>query len=318
MPTVISGPMEWLEGAAFAMGSEDFYPDEGPIRQVEVDGFWISHFTVTNAQFASFVEATGYVTEAERRPDPALFPGAAPEDLVPGALVFDLTPHPVDLRDYSNWWSWTPGANWRQPLGPGSSIDGLEDHPVVQVSHGDAEAFCRWAGLALPTEAEWEYAARGGLDRAIFTWGDHDPQESAPVANTWQGGFPYHNTEIDGWTRTAPVGSYPPNGFGLYDMAGNVWEWTDDWYTTGPRPRAVSPCCAPAGRPGSPPEASFDPATPEIRIPRKVIKGGSHLCTPQYCYRYRPAARQPQTIDTATSHMGFRCISREPEPPEGI
>ena len=318
MPTLITGPMEWLEGGPFAMGSEDFYPDEGPIRQVEVDGFWISRFTVTNAQFASFVEATGYVTEAERRPDPALFPGAAPEDLVPGALVFALTPHPVDLRDYSNWWSWTPDANWRQPLGPGSSIDGLEDHPVVQVSHGDAEAFCRWGGLALPTEAEWEYAARGGLDGAIFTWGDHDPQESAPVANTWQGGFPYHNTEIDGWTRTAPVGSYPPNGFGLYDMAGNVWEWTNDWYTTAPRVGTASPCCAPAGRPGTPPEASFDPATPGIRIPRKVIKGGSHLCTPQYCYRYRPAARQPQTVDTATSHIGFRCISRDPKPPEGI
>ena len=318
MPTVINGPMTWLEGGRFAMGSDDFYPDEGPIRLVEVDGFWISRFTVTNAQFASFVDATGYVTEAERRPDPALFPGAAPEDLVPGALVFAMTPNPVDLRDYSQWWSWTPGANWRQPLGPGSSIDGLESHPVVQVSHGDAEAFCRWAGLALPTEAEWEYAARGGLDRAIFTWGEHDPQETAPLANTWQGGFPYQNTELDGWTRTAPVGSYPPNGFGLHDMAGNVWEWTDDWYTAGRSRRPSSPCCAPEGRhAGPPPEESFDPAMPEIRIPRKVIKGGSYLCTPQYCYRYRPAARQPQTVDTAASHIGFRCISRDPEPPEG-
>lgn len=312
MPTVIDEPMTWLEGGLFAMGSDDFYPDEGPIRQVEVDGFWISRFSVTNAQFASFVDATGYVTEAERRPDPAFFPGAAPEDLVPGALVFGMTSRPVDLRDYSQWWSWTPGANWRQPLGPDSSIDGLESHPVVQVSHGDAEAFCRWAGLCLPTEAEWEYAARGGLDRAVFTWGDHDPQESAPLANTWQGRFPYENTEIDGWTRTAPVGSYPPNGFGLYDMAGNVWEWTDDWYTADRSRLPARPCCAPEGRPGSPPEQSFDPAMPEIRIPRKVIKGGSHLCTPQYCYRYRPAARQPQTIDTATSHIGFRCISREP------
>lgn len=314
MPTVIDQPMTWLERGRFAMGSEDFYPDEGPIRHVEVDGFWISPFAVTNEQFAVFVDATGHVTEAERTPDPALFPGAVADDLVPGALVFGMTSRPVDLRDYSQWWSWTPGANWRHPLGPGSSIDGLEKHPVVQVSHGDARAFCRWAGLCLPTEAEWEYAARGGLDGAVFTWGDEDPQESAPLSNTWQGRFPYENTEIDGWTRTAPVGSYQPNGFGLYDMAGNVWEWTDDWYTADRVPLPAAPCCAPGGRQGSPPEQSFDPAMPEIRIPRKVIKGGSHLCTPQYCYRYRPAARQPQTIDTATSHIGFRCISRDLRP----
>jgi formylglycine-generating enzyme required for sulfatase activity len=300
-----------IEAGRFAMGSNDFYADEGPVREVTVDGFWISPHTVTNRQFGAFTEATGYRTDAERAPDPADYPGAAAEDLVPGALVFEMTQRPVDLRDFRQWWAWTPGADWRHPCGPGSSIEGLEDHPVVQVSHRDAEAFCRWAGLELPTEAEWEYAARGGLEGATFTWGDHDPQETAPLANTWQGRFPFENTELDGWTRTAPVGTYPPNGFGLYDMAGNVWEWTDDWYTFDRTAPPVPACCGVPDPRGGRLEDSFDPTMPDIRIPHKVIKGGSHLCTPQYCYRYRPAARQPQMIDSGTSHIGFRCIARE-------
>jgi sulfatase modifying factor 1 len=308
--TAAHGTLIRLEGGDFAMGSRDFYRDEAPVRRVTVGGFWIAPHTVTNADFAAFVDATGYVTEAERTPDAALYPGAPPENLVPGALVFTMTPGPVDLGDYSQWWTWTPGADWRHPTGPGSAIEGLENHPVVQVSHGDAVAYCVWAGAALPTEAEWEYAARGGLDGARFTWGDHDPQETEPLANTWQGGFPYQNTELDGWTRTAPVGSFPPNGHGLYDMAGNVWEWTDDWYTA-LRPEVTEPaCCGPAAPRGGTLEGSFDPRQPDILIPRKVVKGGSHLCTPQYCYRYRPAARQPQMIDTAMSHLGFRCIVR--------
>jgi formylglycine-generating enzyme len=310
MSMVVRDTMLWLGGGDFAMGSEQFYRDEKPVRHVAVDGFWIAPHPVTNDQFAVFVDETGYVTEAERSPDPSLYPGAPPENLVPGALVFEMTPGPVNLRDYAQWWRWTPGADWTHPTGPDSSLCGLGDHPVVQVSYGDALAFCNWSGLELPTEAEWEYAARGGLDGATFTWGDEDPQETEPLANTWQGGFPYENTELDGYTRTSPVGTYPPNGYGLYDMAGNVWEWTDDWYLADRSDTAETACCGPSAPRGGSVESSYDPAQPEIRIPRKVVKGGSHLCTPQYCYRYRPAARQPQMIDTAMTHIGFRCILR--------
>lgn len=288
------------------MGSDDFYPDEGPIRKANVDGLSISPHPVTNREFAAFVADTGYVTEAEYAPDPAQYPGALPELLVPGALVFTMTEGPVSLHDFTQWWAWTPGACWQHPTGPESTIEGISDHPVVQVSHADALAYCNWAGLVLPTEAEWEYAARGSLDSARFVWGDHDPQETEPLANTWQGRFPYENTELDGWTRTSPVGTYPANGFGLNDMAGNVWEWTDDWYSA--ENQATPSCCAPSR--GGTREGSYDPSQPEVAIPRKVVKGGSHLCTPQYCYRYRPAARQPQMIDTATSHIGFRGIRR--------
>ncbi len=310
MPEVhTTASMVWIEDGEFAMGSDDFYPDEGPVRRVAVPGFWIDPYQVTNAEFAAFVDATGYVTEAEIAPDPTMYPGANPGDLVPGALVFAMTPGPVHLGDFRQWWAWTPGADWRHPTGPESSIDDLADHPVVHVSFGDAVAYCDWAGRVLPTEAEWEYAARGGLDGAVFTWGDDDPQETEPVANTWQGPFPYENTEIDGWIRTAPVGSYPPNGYGLYDMAGNVWEWTDEWYTAQRWAGGRSEDSAAPPRSGTR-EGSFDPRQPDIAIPRKVVKGGSHLCTPQYCYRYRPAARQPQMIDTAMSHIGFRTIKR--------
>ncbi len=303
--------MIWVAGGEFEMGSNDFYPDEGPMRKVSVDGFWIEPRPVTNARFARFISETGYQTEAEIAPDPSMYPGAPEENLVPGAMVFMMTQGPVPLNDFRRWWAWIPGANWRHPLGPHSSIDKLSEHPVVQVSHSDAAAFCDWAGLELPTEAEWEFAARGGLSGATFAWGDHDTQETRPLANTWQGRFPYENTEVDGWTRTSPAGSFPANGYGLFDMTGNVWEWTEDWYR--PKPAVVEEpvCCGPAVARGGTLEGSFDPHQPQIEIPRKVVKGGSHLCTPQYCYRYRPAARQPQMIDTAISHLGFRCIKRQ-------
>lgn len=299
-----------IEAGQFAMGSADFYRDEGPVRTVAVEDFWIAPHPVTNAEFAEFIYDTGYVTVAEVAPDPELYPGAPPENLVPAALVFTMTDGPVNLGDFSQWWRWTPGATWRNPTGPGSSIDGLLDHPVVQVSYEDATAYCTWAGMELPTEAEWEFAARGGLDGARFTWGDHDPQETEPLANTWQGRFPFENTALDGWARTSPVGSFPSNGYGLHDMAGNVWEWTEDWYSAERTEAADHGCCAPDAARGGGRAASFDPMQPDIPIPRKVVKGGSHLCTPQYCYRYRPAARQPQMIDTAMSHLGFRCITR--------
>ncbi len=301
-----------VPGGEFAMGSDRHYPDEGPVQRVSVDGFRMDRYPVTNRQFARFVDDTGFVTLAEHPPDPELYPGAPPENLVPGSMVFAMSPGPVDLRNYANWWAWTPGAQWRHPTGPDSDLTGLEDHPVVHVCHGDAAAYAGWAGRRLPSEAEWEFAARGGLDGAEFSWGDADPQETAPLANTWQGGFPYENTEVDGWTRTSPVGTFPPNGYGLHDMVGNVWEWTDDWYA---RERPVADggggaCCSPAGRGGSL-EGSLDPTLADIPIPRKVVKGGSHLCTPQYCYRYRPAARQPEMIDTGMSHIGFRTILRD-------
>jgi len=299
----------WVPGGVFTMGSDHHYPDEGPARRVEVDGLWMGEKPVTNSDFAAFVDETGYTTLAEVAPKAEDYPGVHPSDLVPGSLVFQMTPRPVDLSDYRIWWHWTHGADWRHPTGPDSDLDGLEDHPVTHVAHEDAATYAEWAGESLPTEAEWEFAARGGLDGAEFVWGDDNPQENgSPVANTWQGRFPYENTEDDGYTRTSPVGSYEANGFGLYDMAGNVWEWTDDWYDDRSSDPIENPCCGPKH---AAIEASYDPATPDLKIPRKVIKGGSHLCTIQYCFRYRPAARQPQTIDTSASHLGFRCISRD-------
>lgn len=287
----------WLPGGAFSMGSDHHYPEESPVRTVTVGPFAIDVHPVTNRQFRRFVEATGHVTVAERPPDAASYPEARPEDLVPGSLVFRMTPGPVNLGEFWRWWAWTPGADWRHPRGPGSSLEGLEDHPVVHVAYRDAESYARWAGMDLPTEADWEYASRGGLEGAEFTWGDDDPQETAPLANTWQGRFPYENTKLDGWAYTSPVGSFPPNGYGLHDMAGNVWEWTSDPYGLPSAGAPASPCCGPQ-TPG------------EYPVPTRVIKGGSHLCTIQYCFRYRPAARQSQTVDTSTTHIGFRCISR--------
>jgi formylglycine-generating enzyme required for sulfatase activity len=288
-----------LPGATFRMGAERWYPEERPVRETTVSGFAIDRHPVTNAEFARFVTATGHVSWAERPPAPELYPDADPELLVAGSAVFRKTAGPVDLRDYRSWWAWEPGANWRHPEGPDSTVAGREDHPVVHVAHADAVAYAAWAGKALPSEAEWEYAARGGLAGATYTWGEELPPGAPPMANTWQGEFPWQNLALDGHEGTSPVGTFPPNGFGLHDMAGNVWEWTDDWFTL-PGAAPAAPCCAPVdvGRP------------PEERFPRRVIKGGSHLCAPSYCLRYRPAARQGEAIDSTTSHIGFRCIVR--------
>ncbi len=298
------------------MGSASHYPEEAPVHTVSVDGFWMRSTTVTNRDFAEFVEATGYVTVAERPLDPKDFPGAPPENLVPGSLVFTMTPGPVDLTHINLWWTWTPGASWRHPEGPGRSVDDRLDHPVVHVAHEDAVAFARWAGESLPTEAEWEYAARGGHESRSFIWGDKAVPDGEYLANFWQGDFPYRNSEADGFTGTAPVGSFPANDFGLSDMAGNVWEWTDDWYTDHHPADADKPCCVPTNPRGPGIEASYDPAQPQFAIPRKVVKGGSFLCADNYCQRYRPAARRPQMVDTGMSHMGFRTV-RRPGPTVG-
>jgi formylglycine-generating enzyme required for sulfatase activity len=295
-----------LAGGEFSMGSDEHYPEEAPCHRVRVGPFAIDRYEVTNARFSEFVDATGYATVAERPLDPADFPGAPPENLVPGSLVFTPAPGPVDLRHMSQWWAWTPGACWHSPEGPGSSIGDRRDHPVVHVAHEDAAAYASWAGARLPTEAEWEYAARGGLDRARFTWGDVARPDGRIMANTWDGpDFPWRSTGESGFTRTAPVGSFPPNGFGLHDMAGNVWEWTDDWWAR--HVGDATGCCIPVDPRGGDRTSSLDPAQPQFPVPRKVIKGGSHLCADSYCLRYRPAARRPQPIDTGMSHVGFRC-----------
>ena len=304
--------MAWIPGGTFRMGSEDFYPEERPVHEVSVDGFWIDCNEVANEQFARFVDETGYQTLAERPLNPADFPGAPPENLLPGSMLFHKTNGPVDLRDYVNWWAWAPGTSWRRPLGPGSSLESLARHPVVHVAYEDAEAYARWAGKELPTEAEWEFAARGGLDGKKYAWGDEHSPGGQIMANSWQGEFPWQNLLHDGYEGTSPVGSFPPNGYGLYDMAGNVWEWTCDWFVQRHADEVVKACCGPAVNPRIvSPANSYDPAQAQFRIPRKVVKGGSHLCAPNYCLRYRPAARQPQMIDTSMSHLGFRCMTRD-------
>ncbi|MDH6282396.1 sulfatase modifying factor 1 [Prescottella agglutinans] len=306
MDTVIATELRQVPAQTFTMGSERHYPEEGPAHRVQVDAFAIETRQVTNAQYASFVADTGYVTVAERPLDPAEYPGAPAENLVPGSMVFVGTAGPVDLRHLSQWWRWTPGASWRHPEGPGSAIEGRADHPVVHVAHEDAQAYAEWAGRALPTEAQWEAAARGGLDHAEFTWGDHAESADQRLANFWHGDFPWRADS--GYGTTSAVASYPPNPYGLYDMAGNVWEWTDDWYAEG-NGGGQSSCCVPRNPRGPDIAESYDPRQPQFRVPRKVIKGGSFLCADSYCRRYRPAARRPQMIDTGMSHIGFRCVT---------
>jgi formylglycine-generating enzyme required for sulfatase activity len=303
--------MVWIEGGEFRMGSDAHYPEEAPAHRVRVNGFFIDPSPVTNRQFAAFVAATRYRTVAERAPNPADYPGALPHMLVPGSLVFHKTQGPVDVRDISNWWEWKPGAYWRHPEGKGSSVAAKLDHPVVQVAFEDADAYADWAGKVLPTEAEWEFAARGGLDGAEFAWGEEFAPVGRQMANTWQGEFPWQNLCADGFERTSPVGAFPANGYGLFDVAGNVWEWTTDWFSARHLPNAEIPCCMPNNPRSGPIEASFDPAQPQFSIPRKVVKGGSFLCAPNYCRRYRPAARHAQMVDSGMSHIGFRCVVRQ-------
>lgn len=323
--------MRHVEGGTYTMGSDLFYPEERPRRRVRVDPFWIDETPVTNTQFARFVAETGYKTVAEIPPNPADYPGILPGMAHAGSVVFQRTPGPVDLNNPSQWWQFRAGAQWRRPLGERSSARAFEDHPVVHVAYQDAQAYATWAGKELPTEAEWEFAARGGLEECEYAWGTELAPGGKMLANYWQGEFPWANRLLDGYERTSPVRTYPPNGYGLYDMIGNVWEWTSDWYSL---PDAATVhgsegCCALPARsvtvedfatdPGSrvellnprvtDPAHSFDPHSP-VRIPRKVLKGGSHLCAENYCRRYRPAARSAQMIDTSTSHVGFRCIVR--------
>jgi sulfatase modifying factor 1 len=290
--TIAPDSMVLVPAGTFCMGSEVFYPEERPVREVEVEGFWIDRHPVTVAQFRRFVKDTGYVTCAERPLDPTDYPDADRTLLVPGSLVFHPTAGPVSLEDYRAWWRYVPDASWERPEGPGSDTYTRARHPVVHVTHEDAAAYADWAGKALPTEAEWEYAARGGLDGATYCWGEEFLPGGRLMANTWHGAFPHQHDRPDPWLGTSPVGTYAANGFGLHDMAGNVWEWTDDAYDA---PPPVHPCCGPE---------------PGAHIPRKVIKGGSHLCAPNYCLRYRPAARQGEAIDTSTGHIGFRCVTR--------
>ncbi|BDL37517.1 formylglycine-generating enzyme family protein [Methylorubrum sp. GM97] len=302
--------MVFVPGGTFRMGSDRHYPEEAPVHRVRVDGFWIDRTPVTNARFRAFVRATGHVTLAERRPKAADYPGALPHMLQAGSLVFKAPKGAVDHRDFGAWWRFKFGTSWRRPLGPGSSIAGLDDHPVVHVAYADAEAYAAWAGKNMPTEAEWEYAARGGLDGAEFAWGDELTPGGRHMANTWQGNFPHQNLAEDGYERTSPVNAFPPNGYGLHDMTGNVWEWTADFFS--PRHPADAPkaCCIPQNPRGGGENGSYNPSQPAIRIPRRVVKGGSHLCAPNYCRRYRPAARHPHPVDTSTSHIGFRCVLR--------
>ena len=302
--------MAWVPGGTFRMGSDQHYPEEAPAHSVAVDGFWIDRTPVTNADFLKFVRATGYVTFAEIRPKAADYPGALPHMLRAGSLVFTPPNHPVDLRRWEQWWHFKFGANWRRPYGPRSSIAGLSDHPVVHIAYRDAMAYAAWAGKDLPTEAEWEFAARGGLDGSEFSWGDEFAPAGQHQANTWQGNFPHQNLRTDGYERTSPVSAFPANGYGVHDMIGNVWEWTSDWYSPQHEPNLPNPCCIPINPRGGREHASYDPCQPEVKIPRKVLKGGSHLCAPNYCRRYRPAARHAQPTDTSTSHVGFRCVVR--------
>ena len=299
-----------IPAGIFLMGSNHHYPDEKPAHKVSVGPFWMDAHTVTNREFERFVAGTGHLTLAEKAANRRDYPGAKPELLVPSSAVFRRSAGPVDLSNHYNWWTYVAGADWRHPRGPESSIGDLMDHPVVHVAFEDAEAYAKWAGKELPTEAEWEFAARGGLDGKPYVWGDEFIPGGKFMANTWQGQFPWQNLNEDGYEWTAPVGSFPANGYGLFDMAGNVWEWTTDWYRVHGKRPPRSPCCTLDNPRGGTVEESHDPGTPHVTIPRKVMKGGSFLCAPNYCRRYRPAARMPQAVDTSTCHLGFRCVRR--------
>ena len=300
--------MAWIPGRRFVMGSNTYYPEERPAIEVQVDGFWMDRFPVTNARFAEFVEATGHVTFAEQVPDVGDYAGAIPEMLRAGSLVFVQPPRRVSMDDTSAWWRYVFGADWRHPLGPESSIDGIESHPVVHVAYADAQAYATWAGKALPTEGEWELACRGGLEETPYAWGSELAPGGRMMANYWQGRFPWENLCLDEWDSASPVGWYPPNSYDLHDMIGNVWEWTSDWYA---RRRRVPASANPPMNPhGGREQDSYDPFLPTIHIPRKVLKGGSHLCAANYSQRYRPAARLAHPLDTSKSDVGFRCVRR--------
>jgi formylglycine-generating enzyme len=303
--------MVWVPGGTFTMGSDRHYPEEAPTRRVSVDGFWIDQTPVTNRQFRQFVNATGYVTSAEIAPDSRDYPDAPSENLYAGSMVFTPPKVAIDLRDVSGWWTFKKGANWRRPYGRHSRISSLDDHPVVHVAYADVQAYADWAGKTQPTEVEWEFAACGGLDGVEFAWGDELTPSGQHMANLWQGIFPLENLASDGFERTSPVKAFPPNGYGLFDMIGNVWEWTSDWYSATHAAKPGKACCTSAKAASGRESESHDPHQPHVRIPRKVLKGGSHLCAPNYCRRYRPAARQAHPIDTSSSHIGFRCIIRE-------
>jgi sulfatase modifying factor 1 len=302
--------MVWIPGGTFLMGSNDFYPEERPVHRVTVDGFWMDEHPVTNAGFRDFVEATGYTTVAERQPDPADYPGVDPALLTPGSLVFRRPPHRVGPHDYRAWWAYVAGACWNRPEGPESTLDGRDHHPVVHVAYEDADAYARWAGKALPTETEWEFAARGGLEGAVFAWGDEFAPEGSMLANIWQGEFPWQNLAADGYEGTSPVGSFPANGYGLYDVAGNAWEWTSDYFKPRHPDEVTKACCVPRNPRVESAGGSHAAGGPGAHIPRRVLKGGSHLCAPNYCLRYRPAARQGEAVDTSACHVGFRCVVR--------
>jgi len=306
------GNMRPIAGGTFTMGSERFYPEEAPLRRVRVDDFWIDETPVTNAEFARFVAETGHVTVAEIAPDPADYPGMTEDMAQPGSLVFVKTAGPVDMSNPGAWWRFVHGAHWRSPKGPGSDLDGLDDHPVVHIAYADAKAYAKWAGKDLPTEAEFEFAARGGLEGVEYAWGDSLAPGDQMLANYWQGLFPFSNQCLDGWEGTSPVRSFPPNPYGVHDLIGNVWEWTRDWWAQSPEAPRGKSCCAISNPRGGKLSQSYDPAHPGVRIGRKVIKGGSHLCAENYCQRYRPAARHPEMIDTSTTHIGFRCVLRRP------
>jgi formylglycine-generating enzyme len=313
-PMNVPEGMVWIPGGEFSMGANVPPPmsevgmsaaaDSRPIHRVYVDGFYMDKTDVTNAQFAKFVKTTGYVTIAERKPRAEDFPGAPPENLVAGSVVFKASDHPVALNNYYQWWTYVPGANWRHPSGPGSDLRGKEEFPVVQIAYADAEAYAKWAGKRLPTEAEWEFAARGGLSGKPYVWGDEFRPQGKWMANTHQGQFPNDDTGEDGHKGLAAVAQYPANGYGLYDMAGNVWQWTTDWYRSDYYEQLAASGQVVRNPQG--PGSSLDPAEPSQ--PKKVQRGGSYLCTDQYCSRYIVGTRGKGEVDTGTNHLGFRCV----------